>query len=152
MAATLLNADEGRLMQLPPLLGPDFDVPRQTLAVEPGLDGGVAVEGRDEPVAGRHIRRHLLNLQVIHVPTVLGVPHVGIVARPAVRRRPVFLPRRYDIEDVGPGAVGVAVGRYPGFRIILELKVSTMRKVAYHLNPKNSFSPFFSFRSSGVKP
>ena len=55
MAATLLNADEGRLMQLPPLLGPDFDVPRQTLAVEPGL-AAVDVAHVEEVSVGRIFR------------------------------------------------------------------------------------------------
>ena len=34
---TFLNTGDGWLVQLPPLLGPDIDVLRQTLAVEPWL-------------------------------------------------------------------------------------------------------------------
>ena len=42
-------------MQLPPLLGTDFDVLRQTLAVEPGL-AAVDVAQVDEAFAGRIFR------------------------------------------------------------------------------------------------
>ncbi len=111
-------------MKFPPLLSPDFDVLRQTLAVEPrlaavdvthrqpraihdgvlvlrhpSLNGGVTVEWGIESVARRHIRCHLVNLQIAHAPAMLGVPHIGIMAYPAILRRPVFLPRRYHIED-----------------------------------------------------
>ena len=83
------------------------------------LDGRVAIEGCEEPVAGRHIGRHLLHLQVGHVGAVLGVPHVGVVAYLAVCCRPVVLPRRNDVEHVGSRAVRVAVFHNPHRRVAI---------------------------------
>ena len=77
------------------------------------LDGRVAIERRIEAVAGRHIGRHLLHLQVSHVGAVLWVPHVGVVAYLTIRSRPVVLPRRNNVEHVGSRAVRVAVCRNP---------------------------------------
>ena len=81
----------------------------------------MTVERREEPVAGRHIRRHLVDLRA-HVLAVCGVPNVGIVAFDHLTiyyLTTVFLPRRYDVEDVGPRAVGVAVGGHPHHRVVV---------------------------------
>ena len=91
----------------------------------PGLHGGVAIERREEAVARRHIRHHLVDLQIAHVLAMLVVPHVGIVAYPSILRRPVFLPRRYDVEDVGSRAIGVAISGHPHGRVLC---VITLRR------------------------
>ena len=79
----------------------------------PGLHGGVTVERGEELITRRHIRCHLLNFQVIHALAMHGIPNVCIMAYPAILRRPVFLPRRYDVEDVGSRVVVIAIGRHP---------------------------------------
>jgi len=81
------------------------------------LDGRMAIIRSIEPVARRHVGRHFLHLQVGHVGAVLGVPHVGVVAHLAVRCRPVVLPRRDHIENVGSRAVCVTVRRNPHRRV-----------------------------------
>ena len=53
--ATFLNPGDGRLVLLPPRLGADFDVLRQTLVVEPGL-AAVDVAHVEEALVGRIFR------------------------------------------------------------------------------------------------
>ena len=78
----------------------------------PCIEGGVAVVGGKETVAGCHVGCYFVDFPC-HVATMIGIPYVGIVAGATETVGPIFFPRGNDVEDVGSCTCSIEVAGYP---------------------------------------
>ena len=83
------------------------------------LDCGMTIIRCKEAIARRHIRCHLLYLQIAHVLTMNRIIHISIMTYATIISCPIFLPRRYDVEHISSTIGTVSISCNPHFRVAI---------------------------------